>query len=127
MVTDVAAQATPWKAIIDGAASVVNNAVNGLFNSGVKKAEKNAIKDTTAANIAIGQLSNAQQYDLQQKLLKANSDAEKEAILFDALTKINQTAITTVGAGGKTNNNLILIAIVAVTLIAAAFILTKNK
>ncbi len=105
------------KGLFGAAASIVNNTVNNLFQSGVIKAQKDAVKINSYLSI----LSQEEQNNLAVSLQNAQTDTDRMAILTNAVTSIQ---IAQAQNTSNTNMKMALIFVGAgfVVIIAAFFI-----
>ena len=89
-------------AVAQAAASVINNTVNNLFQSGVRKAQigvLDAQKAQVEAQTKLNQLSNAQKQELAVKLQAAKDENERFAIMLNQLTQLGVAGISGLATG----------------------------
>jgi hypothetical protein len=111
--------------IFSAAASVVNNVVSGIFNSGTQKKELALQDQQQRYNQTLSTLTASQQYAITQKMNAAETETERMQILADALTQINATATTSNSANSYKTAMIVLGA--AIITITTIYLIKRNE
>lgn len=111
-----AANVTPWGAVANAAAKVVNNVVDNIFKAGQEK-KKQVFKQ----NLAL--LTTEQNNNLQYALLNAHNDTDRMAILTNAVATIQQSKINSASSSQTKSIGLVLGAVLV--LVIAMYIIGK--
>lgn len=110
------ASATP----IGAAVSIVNNVVNNLFNSGIRKQQQQAIAIQSKINL----LSAQEQDQLNQKLAQTTNANDQLQILLTAVGNTQQNAATSTT---KSQTTLAIVALAgAIALLVTIYIIKKH-
>ena len=105
-----------WAAVVVGVVSIGVSAYQYADTSKKQGALSNQ-------GLAISNLSYADQRILNEKILKANTQTERLAIMANAVAGINSSQATQ--AAKNTQNTAILLVAASVTLVVAAFLIKK--
>lgn len=112
---------------ISAGASVLNNTINGLFQSGVTNAKKNEVNAQTNQineQTILNQLSNEQNYTLNQEQVQGNLANASETSLLNANASIYSSGVASSG-----NSTWVLVACIVggiVVLGGGIYFLTKK-
>jgi len=91
--------ATAVSSGIQAGASVLDTTISGLFQSGVTNAQKNLInaqKDKINQDTRLDLLSNDQKQQLAEQMAQAQTDADREKLIEDAISASQVASINAI-------------------------------